>query len=78
MYSSKEINSKTYLHETRAALGIPQEVVISISNHTITNEYRKKLPFNQDGPPPAAIYLDIDERYYMILKPKASSLWRKT
>jgi hypothetical protein len=77
MYSSKHINSKTFLIETKAALGIPQEVAIGISYRTITNEYGKKPPFNRDDPPAAAIHLDIDERYYMIFQPKASSLWRK-
>jgi hypothetical protein len=28
-------------------------------------------------PPAAAIHLDIDERFYMVYQPKASSLWRK-
>lgn len=77
MYSSKQINSKTFITETREALGIPNDIAIGISYRTITNEYGKKPPFNRDDPPPAAIHLDIDERYYMLFQPKASSLWRK-
>jgi hypothetical protein len=77
MYSSKHINSKTFANETRATLGIPEGVAIGISYRTISNEYGKKPPFNREDPPAAAIHLDIDEKYYMVFQPKASSLWRK-
>jgi hypothetical protein len=77
LYSSKQINSKTFVTETKTVLGIPDEVAIGISYRTITNEFGKKPPFNRDDPPPAAIHLDIDERYSMLFQQKAASLWRK-
>jgi hypothetical protein len=77
MYSSKQINSKAFVIETKAALGIPEDVEIGISYRAITNEFGKRPRFNREDPSPAAIHLDIDERFYMIFQPKASSLWRK-
>jgi hypothetical protein len=74
---SKHINSKTFIIETRAALGISQDVAIGISYHTITKKYGKKPPFNPEDSSLAAIHLDIDERYYMISQQKAALLWRK-
>ena len=77
MYSSKQINSTSFVSETKIALGIPQDVEIGISYRTIVNEYGKRPQYNRDDPPAAAIHLDIDERFYMVFQPKASSLWRK-
>ncbi len=77
MYSSKQINSDSFVIETKTALGIPEEVEIGISYRTIVNEYGKRPQYNRDDPPAAAIHLDIDERFYMVFQPKASSLWRK-
>ena len=77
MYSSKQINSTAFVSETKIALGIPQDVEIGISYRTIVDEYGKRPQYNRDDPPAAAIHLDIDERFYMVFQPKASSLWRK-
>jgi hypothetical protein len=77
MYSCKQINSTSFIKETKTALGIPHDVAIGISYRTIVNEYGKKPPFNRENPPAAAIHLDIDERFYMVYQAKASSLWRK-
>jgi hypothetical protein len=77
MYSSKQINSKTFIAETREALNIPPEVPIDISYRVILNEIGRRPPFNKDDPSPAAIHLDIDERFYMVYQMNASSLWRK-
>jgi len=77
MYSTKQINSTAFVNETKIALGIPPEVPIGISYRTIVNEFGKRPQYNRDDPPAAAIHLDIDERFYMVYQPKASSLWRK-
>jgi hypothetical protein len=77
MYSCKQINSTSFINETKIALGIPKNVAIGISYRTIVNQYGKKPPFNREDPPAAAIHLDIDERFYMVYQAKASSLWRK-
>jgi hypothetical protein len=76
IYSCKQINSTTFINETKISLGIPQYVAIGISYRTIVNEYGQNPPFNGEDPPVAAIHLDIEERYYMV-QSKASSLWRK-
>jgi hypothetical protein len=77
MYSTKHINSTAFVAETKTALGIPATVPIGISYRSITDQFGKKPPFNRDDPPPAAIHLDVDERFYMVYQQKASSLWRK-
>jgi hypothetical protein len=77
MYSAKQINSKTFIAETRATLNIPQDVPIGISYRQILNEFGRKPPFNREDPSPAAIHLDVDEKFYMVYQPHASSLWRK-
>ena len=77
MYSSKQMNSTTFVPKTKAALGIPPEVEIGISYCTIVDKCGKRPKHNQYTPPAAAIHLDINERFYMVYQPKASSLWRK-
>ena len=77
MYSSKQINSLAFVSEMKLALGIPEDVEIGISYRTIVNEYGKRPQYNREDPPAAAIHIDIDERFYMVFQPKASSLWRK-
>jgi hypothetical protein len=77
MYSAKQINSKTFIAETRDSLNIPPEVPIGISYRAILNEIGRKPPFNKEDPSPAAIHLDIDERFYMVYQMHAASLWRK-
>ena len=77
MYSSKQMNSITFVKETKLALGIPDDVAIGISYRTIINEFGKRPQYDRDDPPAAAIHLDIDEKFYMVFQPKASSLWRK-
>ena len=77
MYSSKQINSPSFVTETKLALGIPSNVALGISYRTIVNEFGKRPIFNRDDPPAASIHLDIDERFYMVYQPKASSLWQK-
>jgi hypothetical protein len=72
MYSSKQINSKTFLAKTRESLDIPLEVPIGISYRVILNEIGRRPPFNKEDPSQAAIHLDID-KYQM----HAASLWRK-
>ena len=71
------MNSTTFVPETKAALGIPPEVEIGISYRTIVDECGKRPKYDRDDPPAAAIHLDIDERFYMVYQPKASSMWRK-
>jgi hypothetical protein len=65
MYSSKQINSTTFVSKRKIALGIPQEVEIGISYRTIVNEYGKGPQYSQDNSTAAAIHLDTDERFYM-------------
>jgi hypothetical protein len=77
MYSTKHIDSKTFIIETKAILGIPPEVPVGISYRAIMNEFGRRPPFNRDDPSPAAIHLDVDEKFYMVYQPRASSLWRK-
>jgi hypothetical protein len=77
MYSSKQINSATFIAEMRAALGILQEVVIGMSYRAIVNKFGRKPQYNQDNPSPAGIHLGVDEKLYMVYQPKASSLWRE-
>ena len=72
MYSSKQMNSTTFVPETKAALGIPQEVEIGISYCTIVDECGKRPKYDREDPPAAAIHLDIDEKFYMVYQPKAS------
>ena len=77
MYSTKQINSKTFIDETKASLGIPPEVAIGISYRAIMNEFGRRPQYDRDNPSPAAIHIDIDEKFYMVYQPRASSLWRK-
>lgn len=77
MYSSKTINSQSFIPAIKKALNIPDEVEIGTQYRAIVNEHGKKPPFNKENPPAAAIHLDIDERYALVYQAKAASLWRK-
>ena len=77
MYSTKHIDSKTFILKTKSILGIPPEIAVGISYRAIMNEYGPRPPYDGDDPLPAAIHLDIDEKFYMVYQPRASYLWRK-
>jgi hypothetical protein len=77
MYSSKSMNSNTFVPALKLALKIPDDVEVGIQYRTIANEQGKKPPFDKENPPAAAIHLDIDERYALLYQARAASLWRK-
>ena len=39
MYSTKHIDSKTFILETKSILGIPPEIAVGVSYRAIMNEY---------------------------------------
>jgi hypothetical protein len=77
MYSSKTINSESFIPAIKKALNIPAEVEIGTQYRAIMTEYGKKPTFNKENPPTAAIHLDMDKRYALVYQAKAASLWRK-
>jgi hypothetical protein len=68
------MNSATFIPAIKKTLNIPDDVEIGIQCRTIANETGRKPAFNRDGPPAAAIHLDIDERYALVYQVRASSL----
>jgi hypothetical protein len=77
MYSSKTINSASFIPAIKKTLKIPEEVEIGIQYRAIAMENGKKPPYNKEDPSAAAIHLDIDERYALVYQARAASLWRK-
>ena len=77
MYSSKSINSDTFIPAIKAALDMSEEVAVGISFRAISDENGKKPPWNKDEPPASAIHVDINKRYALLYQAKAASMWRK-
>jgi hypothetical protein len=73
MYSSKSINSNTFVPAIKQALNIPEDVAIGIQYQSIASESGKKPPFNRENPPAAAIHLDMDKKYAIVFQSRASS-----
>jgi hypothetical protein len=77
MYSSKTINSASFIPAIKKTLDIPEEVEIGIQYRSIATEHEKKPLYNKEDPAAATIHLDIDERYALVYQARAASLWRK-
>jgi hypothetical protein len=77
MYSSKTMNSTTFVPALKRTLKIPDTVSVGIQYRTITNKMGRKPPFDKENLPAAAIHLDIDEKYALVYQSRAASLWQK-
>jgi hypothetical protein len=78
MYSSKTINSASFIPAIKKTLDIPDDVKIGTYYRAIVNEHGKKPPYNKEDPLAAAIHLDIGERYALVYQARAALLcWLK-
>jgi hypothetical protein len=77
MYSCKSMNSNTFIPTIKKTLNISDTVAIGIHFHSIGNEHGKKLAFNKESPPAAAIHLNMDEPYALVYQARCASMWRK-